>query len=438
MATRYRKARDGMPSEGGIGMSPRKMFVITIFAVLTLMLAGGSAFSAEAVPSKIKVGLMFGLTGAASPVGPVQLQGAKLAVKEINEKGGVNLGGKKIPLEFVVKDDETKPDIAIRRYRELLSEDKVHGVVGSTFAPIAAALNKEVQKNPTVYYAACVSPIAMFKKGDLAPSTFGILGDAYSIGYAGAAYIINELGLKNIYFFAPAYAFGWDQYAGAKDAAAKYGAKIDYSEAPVGTSDFSSYILKIAEKKPDIVMMAQWGVDAISVLKQSNELGLNKKTKIWFDWMTQVFGSGVPVEAMEGVYSLMFWNWNMDGLADATVVKATKDFVARFQKEYGEGEVPDPYAAVAYISVKELVRGIELAQSVDTKAVTAALMKSPKFDSEKGPGVYREDHHALFKYGAFVVIGKSAKERKGKGDLVKLIGTYTGEDYLPSLKSLGY
>ena len=419
-------------------MSPRKMFVITIFAVLTLMLAGGSAFSAEAVPSKIKVGLMFGLTGAASPVGPVQLQGAKLAVKEINEKGGVNLGGKKIPLEFVVKDDETKPDIAIRRYRELLSEDKVHGVVGSTFAPIAAALNKEVQKNPTVYYAACVSPIAMFKKGDLAPSTFGILGDAYSIGYAGAAYIINELGLKNIYFFAPAYAFGWDQYAGAKDAAAKYGAKIDYSEAPVGTSDFSSYILKIAEKKPDIVMMAQWGVDAISVLKQSNELGLNKKTKIWFDWMTQVFGSGVPVEAMEGVYSLMFWNWNMDGLADATVVKATKDFVARFQKEYGEGEVPDPYAAVAYISVKELVRGIELAQSVDTKAVTAALMKSPKFDSEKGPGVYREDHHALFKYGAFVVIGKSAKERKGKGDLVKLIGTYTGEDYLPSLKSLGY
>ncbi|MFZ4439721.1 MAG: ABC transporter substrate-binding protein [Syntrophales bacterium] len=419
-------------------MSPRKMFVITVFAVLTLMLAGGSAFSAEAVPSKIKVGLMFGLTGAASPVGPVQLQGAKLAVKEINEKGGVNLGGKKIPLEFVVKDDETKPDIAIRRYRELLSEDKVHGVVGSTFAPIAAALNKEVQKNPTVYYAACVSPIAMFKKGDLAPSTFGILGDAYSIGYAGAAYIINELGLKNIYFFAPAYAFGWDQYAGAKDAAAKYGAKIDYSEAPVGTSDFSSYILKIAEKKPDIVMMAQWGVDAISVLKQSNELGLNKKTKIWFDWMTQVFGSGVPVEAMEGVYSLMFWNWNMDGLADATVVKATKDFVARFQKEYGEGEVPDPYAAVAYISVKELVRGIELAQSVDTKAVTAALMKSPKFDSEKGPGVYREDHHALFKYGAFVVIGKSAKERKGKGDLVKLIGTYTGEDYLPSLKSLGY
>jgi len=71
-------------------------------------------------------------------------------------------------------------------------------------------------------------------------------------------------------------------------------------------------------------------------------------------------------------------------------------------------------------------------------AVTAALMKSPKFDSEKGPGVYREDHHALFKYGAFVVVGKSAKDRKNPKDLVKLIGAYTGEDYLPTLKSLGY
>jgi len=59
---------------------------------------------------------MFGMTGAASPIGPVQLDGAKLAVKEINAAGGVMLGGKKVPVEFVVRDDETKPDIAIRRF----------------------------------------------------------------------------------------------------------------------------------------------------------------------------------------------------------------------------------------------------------------------------------------------------------------------------------
>lgn len=416
-------------------MYSKKILFVVAF-VLSIFLLSSSNTMAQV--SKVKIGLMFGLTGAASPVGPVQLKGAKLAVKEINEAGGVNLGGKKIPLEAVVKDDETKPDIAIRRFRELANDDKVHGLVGATFAPIAAAINKEVHKIPMVYFSSCVAPIAMFKKGELSPTTFGILGDAYSIGYAGAAYAINTLKFKNIYFFAPAYAFGWDQYAGAKDAAAKYGAKMDYIEAPVGTSDLSSYILKIADKKPDVVMMAHWGVDAINVLKQSNELGLNKKTKIWFNWMTQVFGSGVPPQALDGVYSLMFWNWNMEGFGDATVVKETNNFVSRYQKEYGKNDVPDPYAAVAYISVKELVRGIELAQSVDPKAVAAALNKNPKFNSVKGPGTYREDHHALFKYGAFVTIGKGEKNRKVKGDLVKVIGAYTGEDYLPSLKSLGY
>lgn len=70
--------------------------------------------------------------------------------------------------------------------------------------------------------------------------------------------------------------------------------------------------------------------------------------------------------------------------------------------------------------------------------MTAALKKNPRFDSMKGPGTWRVDGHALFKYGAFVVVGKGAKERKGKGDLVKVIGAYTGEDFLPTLQSLGY
>src|SRR5512142_623302 len=106
----------------------RNVLAIALLTVFSLTLFATSGLAAEKV-SKIKVGVMFGLTGAASPVGPVQVQGAKLAVKEINERGGVNLGGKKIPIEAVVKDDETKADIAIRRYREMTSEDKVHGVV---------------------------------------------------------------------------------------------------------------------------------------------------------------------------------------------------------------------------------------------------------------------------------------------------------------------
>ena len=401
--------------------------------ILSLVIPAG--VYAEA-PAKIKVGLMFGLTGAASPIGPVQLEGAKLAIKEVNAAGGVKIGGKKVPVEFVVKDDETKPDIAIRRFRELTSEDKVDIIVGQTFAPISAAINKEVKKTPIGYFPVNVVAITMFEKNEMAETTFAIHGAAYSIGYAGASYIADKMKIKNIVFFAPAYAFGRDQWAGAKAAFEMRGIKAEYLESPVGTSDYTSYLLKIAEMKPDIVMMAHWGVDAINVLKQTYETGLKKKAKIWFDWMTNVFGSGVPPEALEGVYSLMSWYYDMKGFEDAAIVKAAESFTKKFMDEYKYP--PDPYAAMAYIGTKEAIRGIELAQSTNPSAIAKAIMGNPKFDSMKGPGTWRVDHEPLFKYGAFVVVGKGEKERKDKWDLVKIIGAYTGEDYLPSLKELGY
>ena len=129
---------------------------------------------------------------------------------------------------------------------------------------------------------------------------------------------------------------------------------MEYVESPVGTSDYTSYLLKIKEKKPDIVMLAHWGVDAINVLKQTYEVGLKKESKIWFDWMTNAFGSGVPPEALEGVYSLMSWYYDMKGFQDAAIVKASDAFTKKFQKEYKYP--PDPYSAMAYEGVMEAVR----------------------------------------------------------------------------------
>ncbi len=408
-----------------------------ILAVLAALVLLAPSAADAAAPEKIKVGLMFGLTGAASPIGPVQLDGAKLALKDINAAGGVKLGGKKVPVEFVVRDDETKPDIAIRRYRELVTEEKVHLIVGQTFAPISGALNREVKKTPILYFPVNVVALGMFKKNEMAPTTFAVHGSAYAAGYASGEYIVKNLKHKKIVFFGPAYAFGQDQWAGAKDALNLHGVRAEYLESPVGTSDFTPYLTRIIEMKPEIVMLAHWGVDAINVLKQAYEVGLKKKSRIWFNWMTNVFGSGVPPEALEGVYSLMSWYYNMDGFKDAAVAKTAKEFTQKFRKEYGYP--PDPYSAMAYIGTMEAVRGIELAQTVEPAAVADALMKSPKFNSMKGPGTWRADHQPIFKYGAFVVVGKGPKERKDpKWDLVRIVDSYTGEDYLPDLVGLGY
>jgi branched-chain amino acid transport system substrate-binding protein len=381
-------------------------------------------------PAKVKVGLMYGLTGAASPIGPVQLDGSKLAIKEINEAGGLAWGKAKVPVEYVVKDDETKPDVAIRRFRELRNMDKVDVIVGQTFASITGALNKQVKRYPIAYFPVNVVALGLFAKDEMAPTTFAVHGCAYSAGYGSAAYIVKNLKKKKIVFFGPA------QWKGAKAAFDKLGVKAEYLESPVGTSDFTSYLTKVMEMKPDVVMLAHWGTDAINVLKQSYEVGLKSKTTIWFNWMTNVFGAGVPAEAMDGVYSLMSWYYDLTGFEDAETVAQGKAFADKFRKEYGYP--PDPYSAMAYIGTKEALRGLSQAQSNDPMKVANAIMAKPSFDSMKGKGTWRIDHQPIFKYNAFVVKGKGPSQRKDKWDLVEVIGAYTGADYLPSLKMLGY
>ncbi len=414
-------------------MKTGRLVILAIFCVIFSSVV--AAIAADA-PKSIKVGLMFGLTGAASPIGPVQLDGAKLAIQEINDSGGLSWGDKKIPVTFVVKDDETKPDIAIRRFREMVNEDKVDVLVGQTFASITGALNKQIKQTPIGYFPVNVVALKMFEKAEIAPSTFAVHGCAYSAGYASASYIVDKLNKKKIVFFGPAYAFGQDQWAGVKDALEKRGITAEYLESPVGTSDFTSYLLKISEMKPDVVMLAHWGTDAINVLKQVYETGLKSKTTVWFDWMTDVFGGGVPPEALEGVYSLMSWYHDLSGFPDEVIVKQGAEFSAKFEKIYGYP--PDPYSAMAYIGTKEALRGLSLAKTNDPKAVATAIVDNPTFASMKGEGTWRQDHEPIFKYNAFVVIGKGAKDRKNKWDLVKVIDAYTGEDYLPSLKMLGY
>jgi branched-chain amino acid transport system substrate-binding protein len=406
-------------------------------ASLIAGLAVTPARAAEAPRKSVKLGLMFGLTGAASPIGPVQLDGAKLAIDEVNAAGGLPWGSGKLKVEYVVKDDETKPDIAIRRFRELQDEDKVDAVIGQTFAPISAALNKQVKQSPIAYFPVNVVALGMFSKAEMAPSTFAVHGSAYSAGYAGANYVVTKLGAKKVVFFGPAYAFGQDQWRGAKAAFDKLGLKVEYLESPVGTSDFTPYLTKVSELKPDVVMLAHWGTDAINVLKQTYETGLKSRTKVWFDWMTNVFGSGVPPEALEGVYALMSWYHDLDGFSDAELAVRGKAFSERFTAAYKYP--PDPYSVMAYIGTKEALRGLQLAQSSSAEAVAKAITANPSFDSVKGNAVWRQDRQPLFKYSAFVVVGKGAKERKDpKWDLVKVVGAYTGEEYLPPLKDLGY
>jgi branched-chain amino acid transport system substrate-binding protein len=394
-------------------------------------------FSNSPSLAQVKVGVMFSMTGPGSVTGKVQLDGAKLAIKQVNDQGGVMLGGKKVKVEPVIRDDETKPDVAARRMRELV-EENIKLVVGGTFAHVSQAINVQIQDGQALFMAPNGVEEDTFRKGKKAPYYISSLGAVDGIGRMCADYVSKTYKPKHVALFLPDYAYGRGAAKGAhKVFSTKYpDIKITEIWSPVGTPDFTSYIIKIKEMKPDVVMMGHWSADAINVLKQAHELGLKKDTKVFFNSIITAFGVGIPPEALEGVTVGMWWYHDLVGLKDPQTVSAVAKLTEAWRKEYGEP--PDPFAVYAYLGMQEILRGVELSNSLEPAKVYKALMDKPDFMSVKGPAAWRIDGRPSYKYAKFILDGKPPKERKDKWDIAKVVTVYTGEELCLPLKEMGW
>lgn len=416
----------------------KKMIRNLGFLVFTFSL--GFIFSTStllAAPDKIKVGVMYSITGTGSAVGKVQLDGINLAIKQINEKGGLKIGGKNVKVEAVIRDDQTKPDVAVRRLRELVNEN-VKVIVGGTFAHVSTAINEQIRDGRALFMATNGIQEKVFRKENKAPYYISSLGAVDGIGRMCADYVAKTYKPKHVVLFLPDYAYGRGAATGAhKVFGGRYpDIKITEVWSPVGTPDFTSYIIKIKEIKPDVVMMGHWGNDLINVLKQAYELGLRKDTKLFFNSIGICQAVGVPPEGLEGL-TMAFWFYHdLHGLKDPVTVKAADDLTEVWRKEYGEA--PDSFGIYAYVGMQETLRGIELAQSTDPAKVYQALMDNPDFMSLKGPAKWRIDGRPFYKYAKFIMDGKSAKEKRDKWDMCQLVDVYMGAEMCLPLKEMGW
>jgi ABC-type branched-subunit amino acid transport system substrate-binding protein len=250
---------------------------------------------------------------------------------------------------------------------------------------------------------------------------------------------VKTLGKKKIFFLARADSFGWDIRDGVYAAAKEYGAEIvGYDELSLGTADYTTVLQKVKAAKPDVFIASQFAADAVALLKQANQMGLNKDMTIFNAFITNTVAKGLPPEALEGVYAMHYFYYDLDNFPDKEVAKSAKEFTNLYRAKYGRP--PDAYAAIAYIAYLEMFRGFELSKSYDPLKASAAIMANGgAFNTNvKGPANWREDHAAEYKYAAFLVKGKGAKEQKNEWDLFSVIGSAGGNQVMPSLKSLGY
>ncbi len=404
---------------------------------MNILLPGAAIAAGPDQPTDIKVGILLPLTGTFAAVAETQKQGALLAIDVVNKRGGLNMPWGKVKVEGVVDDDEAKLDVGVRRFRYMVSEG-VKGVGGQTWAPLAYALNAIVSKEPLPYFPVCVMAKDAFAKGKIADSTFGAAYSPWTVGYMAGESAVKTLGKKRIYFLARTDSFGWDMRDGVYAAAKEYGAEIaGYDEVSLGTSDFTTVLQKVRAAKPDVFIFAQFGADAVALLKQVQQMDLGNEMTIFNAFITNVVAKGVPPEALKGVYAMHFFYYDLSGFPDKEAAKNAQEFTDLFRAAYQTP--PDAYAAIAYIAYSEMFRGFEAAKSFDPQKVSAALMaNNGAFNSIKGPARWREDHTAVYKYAALLVKGKGPDEQKNPWDLFTVVGSLGGDAVLPKLSALGY
>ena len=402
-------------------------------AVSICSIAGVNAAEAN----KIKVGILLPLTGTFAAVAETQREGALLAIDVVNKRGGLNMPGGRVQVEGIVQDDEAKQDVGVRRYRYMVSEG-VKGLGGQTWAPLAYAINAMVMKEPLPYFPVCVMAKEAFQKGKLADSTFAAAYSPWTVGYMAGQAATKTLGKKRIFFLARADSWGWDMRDGVQAAAKEAGAEvIGYDEVSLGTSDYTTVLQKVRAQKPDVFIAAQFAADAVALLKQVHQMGLGKEMTIFNAFITNVVAKGLPPEALEGVYSMHYFYYDLAGFPDKEVAQAAQEFTNLYRAKYNRP--PDAYATIAYTAYTEMFRGFEAAKSYDPAKVSAALRaNNGQFMTVKGPARWREDHSPEYRHAAFLVKGKGPKEQKNEWDLFTVMGSVGGPSVLPPLKSLGY
>ena len=412
-----------------------------LFALLAAVVVFSSVLSnvpaAAQQPNNIKVGILLPLTGTFAAVAETQKQGALLAVDVVNKRGGLDMPWGRVTVQGIVDDDEAKLDVGVRRYRYMVS-DGVKGVGGQTWAPLAYAVNAIVSKEPMPYFPVCVMAKEGFQRGKIAESTFATAYSPWTVGYMAGHSAVKTLLKKRVYFLARADSWGWDMRDGAYEAAKQNGGEIvGYDEVSLGTSDFTTILQKVRAAKPDVFIAAQFGADAVALLKQVHQMGLGKEMTIFNAFITNVVAKGVPAEALQGVYAMHYFYYDLSNFEDKAVANSAREFTELFRSKYQTP--PDAYATIAYVAYMEMFRGFEAAKSLDSKKLAEALMAGGgAFNTVKGPAKWRQDHAAVYQHAAFLVKGKGTGEQKNEWDLFSVIGSMGGDAVMPTLSSLGY
>lgn len=363
----------------------------------------------------IQIGLSVPLSGSYKDQGDDQLKAYKMAIEEVNAKGGV-LGKK---LTYTVKDSQTNADVAAKNAQDLIAEGAVM-ITGGSASSEAVAIGKICQERGVIFMAGLTHSDDTTGK-DAHRHTFRWYNNAHQSAKALAPILQERFGKEATYGYIYAnYTWGTTVLSSMKKQLESAGAKTVF-EIPtqLGAKSFVTELIKAKTSKPKVLVLIQFGNDMINSLKQAQSMGISKTSSIVVPLMEIHMAKGVGVEGMQGIITTFPWDHSL-----ASKYPGSKEFVEKFKKAHNK--VPGNAAANAWVSVMQYADAVKRAGSTDHKAVIKAL-EGHRFTLLVGEEYWRDwDHQGI--HPTFVAIGKSPAQSKDEWDYFEILAERPGEE----------
>lgn len=369
-----------------------------------LAFAAGLSFSAAALAQgndPVHIGLIYAKQGPGASIGQFLQRGSQIALEEAGNK----VLGRPIEVTWL---DEPNPQVAQQNMQKLVDENKVVAVVGGNYSSSALAMMSVANraKIPLILPGAAASEIT---GKDCSRYTFRTQATV-PVQIAGVMPYVSQIG-KKVYFLTPSYAFGQDILRSARGRLKENGmTEVGVDEVPVNTADYSSYILKIRQAKPDAVLGGLVGGDFSNFLKQWNEMGMKDKIPYVAVAVTDTDFWDVGPQASAGIYVKPWYYKNPKN------PPAEQKFAADFEKKYGRP--PSDKAWSGWIAMRALLESINAAKSTDSKAIVTALEKWKDTDGAL-PFYFRSWDHQMVRPSVVVKVKSAITDKYDYFDVVK-------------------
>jgi branched-chain amino acid transport system substrate-binding protein len=377
----------------------------------TLALAATLASSASfAGSNEVVIGDIDDMSGVYSDViGQGGVEAAKMAIADF---GGSVLGKK---IVFLNADHQNKPDIGASKFREWADQNGVNVVLGGSNTGVSIAMSK-VANDKKVPFIAIGAAGASLTNQDCTP---------YSVHYAynttalanGTASTIVANGGKSWYFLTADYAFG----SQLRDAATKVvtgngGKSLGEVRVPLGTSDFSSFLLQAQGSGAQVLGLANAGTDFSNSLKAAQEFGITKTMKpvALLAFISDIHALGLKTS--QGLYLTTGWYWNLN---DETRAFAKRYFAVM-------KKMPTMGQAAYYSSITTYLKAVKAAGTTDSDKVMAELKKTKINDFFTKNGYIRAD--GLMIHPHYVMQVKTPAESQTPWDYYKVVKQMSGEE----------